>query len=80
MFELYNILPSVYHLIPRGSITGAEITSIFLAYIIPGVLIRAGFALWYVYVFLRSYKPKKADDFENSKYNKDVDMRPGIWM
>ncbi|MGE9809974.1 cytochrome c oxidase subunit II [Ferroplasma acidiphilum] len=77
MFELYNIIPSVYHLIPRGSITGAEITSIFLAYILPGILIGGGFALWYVYVFLKSYKPKNADEFEKEKYNKDMDMRPG---
>ena len=34
-------------------------------------------ALWYVYVFLKSYKPKSADEFEHSKYNKDADMRPG---
>jgi cytochrome c oxidase subunit 2 len=77
MFEIYNIIPNVYHLIPKGSITGAEITSIFLAYILPGILIGGGFALWYVYVFLKSYKPKSADEFEHSKYNKDADMRPG---
>ncbi len=77
MFEIYNIIPNVYHLIPKGSITGAEITSIFLAYILPGMLIGGGFALWYVYVFLKSYKPKSADEFEHSKYNKDADMRPG---
>ncbi len=77
MMELYNILPNVYHLIPRGSITGAEITSIFIAYIIPGILIGGGFALWYVYVFLKSYKPKKADGFESETYHKDEDMRPG---
>ncbi|WP_287950542.1 cytochrome-c oxidase [Acidiplasma sp.] len=76
MFNILNILPNAYQLIPKGSITGAEITSIYLAYIIPGIVIGAGFAFWYIYVFLKSWKRHEEFD-ENAPYNPDEDMRPG---
>ncbi len=76
MFDILNILPQTYHLIPKGSITGAEITSIFLAYIIPGIVIGAGFAFWYIYVFLKSWK--RHDEYnENGPYDAKNDMKPG---
>jgi cytochrome c oxidase subunit 2 len=75
--NIYNIIPDVYHLIPTGSITGDEITSIFLAYILPGIVIGGGFAFWYVFVFIRSYHKKESDNFINEHYNPKEDMRPG---
>ncbi|AAT43891.1 cytochrome c oxidase subunit II [Picrophilus oshimae] len=69
---ILGITPDVYHLIPKGSISGDLITSIFLAYILPGIVIGAGFAFWYIYVFIRNWDhiKKKPEEHED-------DMRPG---